>query len=497
MFSRKLKLGEHGRMYRKVILILFIILLGFSLIYALIDKRTVTTSSEKAYKAYIRGEESSRKLYFKESLKEYELAIKYDPEFAMAYSQAARYYKMWDRESDYENAKAKAIQYLPKVREKEQIQINLNFAAYDGDRLQNEKYAQELVAKFPESIEALVLVGNKAFAERNWPKCIKTFAEISEKNPDYALAYNMLGYAYYYNGDYDKALAYIDKYSTIAVDQANPHDSHGEILYFLGQYDKALTQFRIADSIKADLYFVLEHIGNTYRRKGMYRDAIGAFLKGGETTEGKRMKNAFNMNIAGCYVEQNQGEMAASICREIISSEPSNINAHCILGTVYADKGDIIAASQELQICQNLADSLRQHMVEKEMVSLDVTLDIIKACISRSEKDYKAVVGHMKRFIDQFPIPNKFEYAYLMARAFNEAGMYDSTVVFTNDVLKHNPNLGLALFQLATAYKALGQAEAQRQTLLRCLEVYKDADESFEVPIKAREELVLLDKKTT
>ena len=118
-------------MYKKVILILFVVLAISSAIYALFDRRPVTTSSDKAYKAYEKGMDYSYKLYHKESLQEYERAINLDPQFAMAHLKAAAYYWEYGQRDKYEESREKALALVDKVKDIERLQILLSFARMD------------------------------------------------------------------------------------------------------------------------------------------------------------------------------------------------------------------------------------------------------------------------------------------------------------------------------------------------------------------------------
>jgi tetratricopeptide (TPR) repeat protein len=90
-------------MAKKLILVLFLALVIFSVIYALRDKREFTTSSEKAYQAFQAGETLRKKLYYREAIPEFEKAVKIDTNFAIAYSRLAELYNDFD---EAEKAKA-------------------------------------------------------------------------------------------------------------------------------------------------------------------------------------------------------------------------------------------------------------------------------------------------------------------------------------------------------------------------------------------------------
>ena len=117
--------------YRRIILIAFIVLVGASIIYALVDKRSITTSSEKAYQAYQKGDDLVYRFYFQEALVEFENAAKIDPGCAMAFARMAELYKNFDRQKDYLEAKNRALALLDRVTDRERILINLKLARAD------------------------------------------------------------------------------------------------------------------------------------------------------------------------------------------------------------------------------------------------------------------------------------------------------------------------------------------------------------------------------
>ena len=93
-------------MYRKGILIFFAVLVGASAIYALMDHKEVTTSSDEAYKAYQRAQDYENKLYSVEAMMEYEKAVQSDPQFAMALAKLAAYHmELKNNKDEYEKLK--------------------------------------------------------------------------------------------------------------------------------------------------------------------------------------------------------------------------------------------------------------------------------------------------------------------------------------------------------------------------------------------------------
>jgi tetratricopeptide (TPR) repeat protein len=483
--------------YRKIVLIVFIVLVGVSLIYALMDQRTVTTSSEKAYQAYLRGEDLIYRFYQQEALQEFENATKLDPNFAMAYARMAMLYKNFDRQKDYLDAKTRALSLLDRVKDKEKIIINLDFAQADERKADIDKYTKELVDKFPDSFDAHEFLSSKYLSEQNYDKVIEENLILLKKKPNYLQSYNLLGYAYFYKGDYDKALENIGKYSDMAPDQANPHDSHGEILLNMGRYDEALAQFRTADSIKSGLYFVVSHLGDTYAAKGMYRDAIGAYLKARDLSPNDRMKAQMDANVAMCYVYSNQPEMAIGILQEALAKVPDDLKCNAILGAIYSRNGKMDDALVQLGVVKGIVARFKipANTTDKNLRATLGAEKYLAGAIAMDKGEYAAAATNFDCVYQTAMSSDKILFSSFLGNALLKAGLSDSAITVLTNALKLNPNSSFCLHSLAAAYGAVGQKAAQRDVLMRYLSVMKDADDGNSNVDEASAQLEELNRK--
>lgn len=483
--------------FRKIILIVFIVFVGASLIYGLVDKRKVTTSSDKAYRAYLGGEDLRDRLYTREALEQFEQAIKLDPYFAMAYFQAAMLYRAFDRKDEYEEAKNKALGLLDRVKDKERVVINLGLARSDDRRADVERYAKELIDKLPDSFEAQEYLGGRAFMQHDFDKAIDENLQILKKNPNHALSYNILGYSYYYKGEPDRALENLNKYSSMAPDQANPHDSYGEILLNLGRYDEALLEFREADSIKSGLYFVVGHIADTYRAKGMYRDAIGAYFKARELSLNEEIKADIDGDIALCYLESGKIGEATAVLKETVARKPDDLKSNAILGGIYAETGEMESALLQLGIVKGIIARYQNPLPTDEKASIWIKSPeyYLAGEVALYRGEYQAALENLGKLYTENMPPDRVYFAGLLGEALTKAQMPDSAVAVLNAALKENPNSEICLRCLAGAYRELGQKDAERGALERYLAVMTDADEGLARVISAAATLEQLNRK--
>ncbi len=466
-------------MYRRVVLIAFGVLVTFSVIYALMDRKKVTTSSDEAYRAYLKGEELANKLYTKEALQEFEKAVKLDSEFAMATARMAWLYNEFGRKDEYLVAREKVFTLLEDIKEIEEIRIQIGFAEADGKWGEAEKYITMLMEKFPESLEAHNTLAHRLWRRDEIDSSITEFWKVLDIDPGNAMAYNMLGYLHYFRGEYDKAIEYINEYSTMARDQANPHDSHGEILLWLGRYDEALTQFHIADSIKPDLFFVIGHIGQVYMFKGMYRDAIGALLRARDLATSESGRIDLDMRLADCYLFANRPDDAIDVLKEAIVRSPKSRSPHALLGRIYALEGRVEEAFVELGVLKGMTaeDYKKNAADDKSRAKTPLDQRRVEAQIAVTKGEYDTAIALYSETLPEIRLPFRQYYAYLLAETYVMAQLPENAVSVLMESLKDNSNYPLSLMTLAKAYKAMDQPKAQREALNRLLTVLKDADE--------------------
>jgi len=103
--------------------------------------------------------------------------------------------------------------------------------------------ARNLILLYPNSHLGQLLDGFIYMSERNHDLAIKSFEKALEKSPENNLANYNLSKCYYYKGEYDKALSYIDK--AIATDSSSAN------LFFKGR----IFYYGLQNSVEAKKFF--------------------------------------------------------------------------------------------------------------------------------------------------------------------------------------------------------------------------------------------------
>jgi tetratricopeptide (TPR) repeat protein len=278
---------------------------GLTAFYLTSNRREVTTSSAEAYEAYRQGVEASRRYYSKEAQADFARALSLDPNFAMAMIRLAGL-------SNQEQAKAlcaRAARLRPRLNDHERMYIDLIAAGDAGKREERLRIARAILEKYPDDIEAAMVLAENAMSLGESDKAIQIYSELLALDPNNAVIYNFFGYYYAYRGDYDRAIENLKKYQFMAPDQANPFDSLGEVQAYSGRYDEAIANLNRALSLKPDFFESLFHMGIAYEGKGDYARAIDYFYRAEREAfpDGRRM----DMLASAFRVELLTGDRAA------------------------------------------------------------------------------------------------------------------------------------------------------------------------------------------
>jgi tetratricopeptide (TPR) repeat protein len=252
---------------------------GTAAAFFLRSRRDVTTSSEEARKAYNEARENDLRMYEREAISGYAKALQYDPHFVMATLRLAD--KIRGR--DPERAKsllASAARSRDEITPREELMLRIYEERWGKrDVATLGALYDEYLRRFPDDPEGYLmrcyfLVGQKRTAE-----ALAEYERLLTVNPNYAIAYNTLGYASAARGDFAKAEDYLKRYRYLAPDQANPLDSLGELYALIGRYDEAEDVLKKALATKSDFFPAYGHLGTVEIGRGNPAKAAQYFLK--------------------------------------------------------------------------------------------------------------------------------------------------------------------------------------------------------------------------
>jgi tetratricopeptide (TPR) repeat protein len=283
---------------------------GTAVAFRLRANRDVTTSSEQAYRAYHAGVENDLKMYEREAMSSYAEALQYDPHFVMATLRLAG--KMWGRDKERANSLlATALRQRDEVSERERLILDIYAERWGARDLRKiEGLIDEYVRRFPKDPEGYQLRADFLANNGRMPEAIAEYERLIAVNPNYAIAYNTLGYHWSKKGDVAKGEDYLKRYRYLAPNDANPYDSLGELYAFAGRYDEAEENLRKAIAIKEDFYAPWGHLGTVEVGRGNPLKAAEYFRKGSDNAPNASIRYDFRFLSAMCLVDAGRTDDA-------------------------------------------------------------------------------------------------------------------------------------------------------------------------------------------
>lgn len=238
-----------------------------------LTKIPVTTESDAAREAFLKGRELVDALRYGDAAAWFENAIHEDPGFALAHLMRAMAAE--DANRFFQSLEA-AEEHMVSASVGEQLMIKAFRAGSEGRRDDQAQILKKLIALYPDDERAHLRLGIFHIAVREYSEAEKHFGHAVKIAPDFAAAYNMLGYAHRGQGDFDKAKAVFERYVELLPDQANPYDSYAELLMEAGDYRDSIAMYRKALSI--DPHFVASYRGIVINHSllGEHEQAIAA-----------------------------------------------------------------------------------------------------------------------------------------------------------------------------------------------------------------------------
>ena len=448
----------------------FVVLIWYVFFY---NPRSVTTNSKIAYQEFMKGKEAANKFYNNEAETHFEKAISLDSNFAMAYLYLGELCK------SQTNQKKQAKQYLEKakqlasrVSERERWIIFLYLASTEKER---KAYLDSLLQKYDNTIEPHLAKAALAMRKMDYKTAKREYKRILQINPNYAMAYNMLGYLSSQQGKTSDAIKYFKKYIFIAPDEANPHDSLGELLLLIGRYDEAIAEFKKAIAIRPQLATeqsiladaVRYHLAEAYFYKGMFQKSLD-YLKQDEkfasTSDYSRQIPVLQALIfyrIGNYqksldvIDQAKYPVPNLILIKGIDAlqlKDENLFNHC-LTSIQIDTSDKKWSAPAYRLIYN-------YLVGKKAIETG---------------NYSKAIPFFQDF-QKFPSAAIFVVRDL-AWAYYKNGEPDSAFATINRTLKINPNSTDAYFIQAKIYFDQNKFADAKQAAERYLEIYSDRDQ--------------------
>jgi tetratricopeptide (TPR) repeat protein len=301
-------------------------------------KIPITTSSTEAKQEFLKGRQLADNLQLTNSLNHFDKAVVLDPDFASAYLARAAASGTAKEFFDYLH---KAVAHADAASEGERMMILAAEAATSGNAVKQKECLEKAVQEYPADERAHLALGNYYFGQQRYRDAIDQYKRSIDLAPDYAGAYNILGYAYRQVEDYPEAEKVFKRYTELIPNDPNPHDSYAELLMKMGKFDESIANYR--KSLAIDPHFVASYAGlaMNYLQKGMPMEAEKALdqLGAKARNDGERRTAIFGRVVL--YADAGKFDQALKeLDRQFALSEKDRDAAQ--MATDYTFRGNVL-----------------------------------------------------------------------------------------------------------------------------------------------------------
>ncbi len=432
-------------------------------------KIPITTSSDEARAAFVEGRQMLENLRVSDARQFYLQAVEKDPEFASAYLGVAN---TATNASDFFSALARATDLASKVSEGERLVIKATAAGVNGEPERQRTLLETLLVKYPEDERAHNLTGIFYFGRQEWSRAAKHLRRATEINPQFAPAYNMLGYSLRFQDDYAGAEEAFKKYVELIPDEPNPYDSYAELLTEMGRFEESIVQYEKALDINAKFINSYVGIGNNLMLMGRYDEAREAFSKVEELARGDGERRLAETWLAISHLHQRNFDAALDdIRRRYEIAEESDDKGNmavdlALMGTILLYAGNPDAAVEKYDEAVAMSDRSNATDEVKDAVRRNRVANLARVALRRGDLDTaRARAEEYRRLVEPHQIPGEIRQSHELFGlvALGEDRFQEAL----DELARANQQDARVLFAQAMALRELGEDEAGAEMLYR------------------------------
>ena len=267
----------------------------------------VTSSSVAATRYFENGMRQYEMHRWNFALNDWHEAVKLDPNFALAHAWICMTTADPAEEASHrEQAKAA----LKAASPGEALVVQWMAGIHENRFVDGISAMNDLLAMYPHDKRLNFLFGYWLYKLDQYDYAEKLTLKALAEDPNYATAYNQMGYLYSRRSDYAKALEATGKYVQLLPNEPNPHDSYGEMLRLVGRFDEALEQYHMALKIDPTFYISQKELGETYAIMVQGEKSREEYAKAVHDAPSDGVRAEYLQKSAMTYVRARQYEQA-------------------------------------------------------------------------------------------------------------------------------------------------------------------------------------------
>jgi tetratricopeptide (TPR) repeat protein len=349
-----------------------------------------------------------------------------------------------------------------------------------------------LEAEIPNNIYVLETKAGNAGMDGDSAQVEQAWLRILEVDPNYASAYNNLGYMELYRGNYDKAIEHMQRYAFLAPDLANPHDSLGEVLMVMGRYEEAEAEFRTSVKMQPDFYPSLVNLGKTYVARGQLRTGIKILNKVHDQLASSELHMKVDGDIIKTYRLAGLDDEWDKMATLFIQRYPDAENSAAYRGIKLANSGRMEEAQTLIDSCLAAWRSNEDYEKYPEAKSsVNSASHQFAALLADLQGDYATAAEQWGKGVElmseKTPFHDQWYARYRWAEALHKSGRSKDGLKVIDPMLSANPRLINHLILKVQCHLELKQVDHAKKALQQLEWSIAKADEDFPARAKAEE----------
>jgi serine/threonine protein kinase/TolB-like protein len=270
------------------------------------------TSNLDAYRHYQLGLDDQNRYLTADAIREFEEAVRLDPQFASAYLHLSFNYRFQGdlRKSDAVDRKIEQLQ--ARLPRHEQLLFQLNQGRRGRDSEGMIHILESIISEFPRDTNSRATLGVLLQRVDQDERAVKILQEGLALDPKEESLLNILGYAYASRGDQAAAIQANDQYMAVRPGDPNPWDTRADILYWFGRDDEAISATRKVLELNPEYQDYSEYLklATMYADQGKYALAETALQ---EFAQRATPLSRLYLPVFQAQIQQSRGDLEGAL----------------------------------------------------------------------------------------------------------------------------------------------------------------------------------------
>ncbi len=264
-----------------------------------------------------------------------------------------------------------------------------------------------------------------------WKNDYTFFEHGIDVDPANFISYDTLGNAYFYNGDYDKALSYFSKAIQVRPQYVSSQTGMGNTLNKLGRNQEAETFYREALKLSPQDPMIHERLASVLAAQMKFKDSMHEYKAALALNPGSA---DYHYSLANLLMSMGDADQAARYYRNVLALIPGNFQVRNKLAFAYAASNRLDAAAREYSEILKVQPDFREALAG--LIAVTQKKDLIEKKIRSAE----AALGKN---------PEDLQAVYALAVLNSSKGDYEKALVYLDRMTSAHPDDPDAYYNIA------------------------------------------------